>query len=54
MTHEELDILLDDMYNSFIKLPNPEREPKQFKYFVNLYKQIKGLHNEKSENTSRS
>ena len=54
MTNEMLDKLLDDMYNSFHKLPNPEREPKQFKYFVKLYKHIKGLHNEKSETTSGS
>ena len=52
MTNEELDILLDKMYNSFNKLPNPEREPRQFKYFVKLFKHIEGLHNEKSETSS--
>lgn len=52
MTNEEIEKILDDMGTLFPKLPNPEREPRQFKYFVKLFRHIEGLHNEKSETSS--
>jgi hypothetical protein len=43
MTNEELDKMLNEMYNIFSNLPSPEREPRRFRYYVKLYKHIKGL-----------
>lgn len=40
MTDEDLDIILDKMYEQFGTLPNPEHEPKQFAYFVKLFKHL--------------
>lgn len=45
MTHDELDKILDEMYNMFSKLPNPETEPRQFHHYVKMYQHIKRLTN---------
>ena len=43
MTNEELDQHLDSMYELFGTLPSPTHEPKRFRYYVRMYKHIKGL-----------
>jgi hypothetical protein len=41
MTDEELNLIIDEMYERFESLPNPFQEPIRFAYYVKLYRYFK-------------
>ena len=41
MTDEEAEKIIDEMESQFGVLPNPEHHPKQFNYYLKLYKYLK-------------
>ena len=41
MSDEELNAILDDMYDRFGTLPNPFQEPLRFAYYVKIYRYFK-------------
>lgn len=45
MSDEELNQILDGMYERFGSIPNPEQEPIRFAYYVKLYRYYKEREN---------
>lgn len=41
MTDEELNKIIDEMFDIFGTLPNPEQEPIRFKHYIKLYRYYK-------------
>ena len=41
MTEQEIETVLDEMVEMFGWIPNAERQPRQFAYYVKLYKYLK-------------
>lgn len=50
LNDEELEFHLDTMYAMFgDRMPNPEHNPRCFKYYVTLYKHLVKLHGDNNE-----
>jgi hypothetical protein len=43
LSDKELEKIIHEMKDFFGRLPNPEQEPKQFDYYVRLWKYYKGV-----------
>ena len=45
MTDQEAEHIFDNLYRLFgDRVPNPEREPLRFRYYVSLYKHLVKVH----------
>jgi hypothetical protein len=41
MSEAELQTMIDEMFEMFGQLPNPDQEPRRFKYYIQLYLHVK-------------
>lgn len=49
MTEQEAELIYNDLVNLFgDRLPNFEREPRRFAYYIKIYKHLVKLYQEKS------
>jgi hypothetical protein len=42
---DDIEKMLDEMYEHFGTLPSPEHEPKRFKHYVKLFKYYRSRNN---------